>query len=83
MAGGVYNTNNQNYYLYNGETYFTMSPSHKDNSKMNIFIVNNNGAIASSPTNSTAGVRPVITINGQVSINGNGTINNPYIIDQQ
>ena len=83
MAGGVYNTNNQNYYLYNGETYFTMSPSHKDNSKMNIFIVNNNGAIASSPTNSTAGVRPVITINGQVTINGNGTINNPYTIDQQ
>ena len=51
--------------------------------KGNIFIVNNNGAIASSPTNSTAGVRPVITINGQVTINGNGTINNPYTIDQE
>lgn len=82
MAGGYHNIANKSYYLYNGENFFTMSPSHKDN-KMNIFIVNNNGALVTTPTNNTASVRPVITIDGRVPISGNGTINNPYTIEKQ
>ena len=48
-----YNKNNHNYYLYNGENFFTMSPSHHEKSKMNIFMVNNNGALTTALTNSS------------------------------
>ncbi len=83
MAGGAFNTNNQKYYLYNGENYFTISPSHHVNSRMYLFIVNNNGSITTAQTNTTFGVRPTITINGTIFVNGNGTINNPYTIVTQ
>lgn len=83
MAGGSFNVNNQKYYLYNGENFFTMSPSHHERSRMYLLMVNNNGAITTTFTNSSSGIRPVININGTVNVNGNGTINNPYIIEQQ
>lgn len=81
MAGGAYNKNNHNYYLYNGENFFTMSPSHHENNKMNIFMVNNNGALTTANTNTSYGVRAVITIDGTVPITGTGTVNNPYKIN--
>ena len=83
MAGGSYNTNNHDYYLYNGEYFFTMSPSHHANSKMNLFIVNNNGALTTALTNSSYGIRPTINIDGTIHVSGNGTINNPYTIENQ
>ena len=72
-----------NYYLYNGESFFTMSPSHHSNSKMNLFMVNNNGSLTTTLTNSSLGVRPTINLDGTVFVSGNGTINNPYTIEQQ
>ena len=83
MAGGSYNNNNHNYYLYNGENFFTMSPSHHEKSKMNIFMVNNNGALTTALTNSSYGIRPVINIDGTIYVNGTGTIDNPYTIDTE
>jgi hypothetical protein len=83
MAGGAYNTNNQNYYLYNGENFFTMSPSHHEKSKMNIFMVNSFGALTTTFTNNTSGIRPTINIDGTIFVNGNGTLNNPYTIQIQ
>lgn len=81
LAGGVYNTENFNYYLYNGESFFTMTPSEYYNYRSYIFTVNNNGALVTSPTNEQAGVRPVINIQSTVTVSGQGTIDNPYIID--
>lgn len=83
MAGGAYNTNNNNYYLYNGANFFTMSPSHHSNSKMNVFMVTNTGSLTTTLTNSSSGIRPTINIDGKIFVNGNGTINNPYTIDTQ
>lgn len=83
MAGGAYNTNNHNYYLYNGENFFTMSPSHHEQSKMNLFMVNNNGSLVPTLTNSSYGIRPTINIDGTIFVSGNGTINNPYKIEEQ
>ncbi len=83
MAGGAYEVNNHNYYLYNGENFFTMSPSHHEKSKMYILMVNNNGAITSTLTNSNFGIRPTINIDGTIFVSGNGTINNPYTIETQ
>ena len=83
MAGGTFDNNNQSYYLYNGESFFTMSPSHHENSNMNIFMVSNNGAITTTLTNSSTGIRPTINLNGAIFVSGNGTINNPYVIEKQ
>lgn len=83
MAGGGYDKNNHNYYLYNGENFFTMSPSHQADNKMNIFMVNNNGALSTIATNTTSGVRAVITIDGTVYVSGTGTIDNPYTINTE
>ena len=83
MAGSAFDVTNNQYYLYNGESFFTMSPSQHEKSTMNIFIVNNEGALSTSPTNTLAGVRPTINIDGTVFVSGNGTINNPYIIENK
>lgn len=83
MAGGGFDKNNHNYYLYNGENFFTMSPSHQENKLMNVFMVNNNGALSTIETNALSGVRAVINVKGALSITGNGTINNPYIINTE
>ena len=80
MAGASYDKNNHNYYLYNGENYFTMSPSHHADNKMNVFMVNNNGGLVTTNTDTSYGVRPVITIDGSNLVSGNGTVNNPYEI---
>ena len=81
IAGGVYNTNNYNYYLYNGETFFTITGADYYNYTANLFIVTNTGAISTAPTTSTYGIRPVINISSTTTVSGAGTIDNPYTID--
>ena len=83
MAGGGFEKNNHDYYLYNGETFFTMSPSHLESKKMNLFAVDNNGALINIATNENSGVRATINVKGAVAVSGNGTVNNPYIINTE
>jgi hypothetical protein len=83
VAGGVFGTNNYNYYLYNGETFFTMTGADYYNYIANLFIVTNTGAISTAPTTSTYGIRPVINLAPTVTVSGAGTIDNPYTIDIQ
>ena len=81
IAGGVYGVNNYNYYLYNGETFFTMTGADYFNYIANLFIVTNTGAISTAPTTNLHGIRPVINIASTVTVSGAGTIDNPYTID--
>lgn len=81
IAGGVYGVNNYNYYLYNGETFFTMTGADYYNYIANLFIVTNSGAISTAPTTNLAGIRPVINIASTTTVSGAGTIDNPYTID--
>lgn len=81
IAGGVYGTNNYNYYLYNGETFFTMTGADYYNYTANLFIVTNTGALSTAPTTSIYGIRPVINISSTTTVSGAGTIDNPYTID--
>ena len=82
FAGGVYGTANQSYYLYNGEYYWTMSPSYFNviGSAL-VFLVISNGNFGRDYAYSTNGVRPVINLDKNVTIfSGNGTISNPYVV---
>lgn len=76
IISGIQNTNN---YLYTGQTYWLLSPSHYDSSAYN-FVLNYLGYINSSKLNSSFGLRPVININSAVRAEGNGSITNPYIL---
>ena len=84
MAGGVYNSVNDNYYLYNGQNFWTLSPSHfhSDNSIVYAWYINYLGNMErwSGVTNSY-GVRPVINLKSDTKITkGDGTALNPYVV---
>ena len=81
IAGGLYNTNNTSYYLANGENFITLTPAEYYNYKASVFAVNNSGALVITPTTTQYGVRPVINLNSELTVSGEGTINNPYTID--
>lgn len=81
IAGGVYNTSNNNYYLYNGENFLTLSPAEYYNYNAYMFIVDNTGALNIGKTTTSYGIRPVINLKEDITVSGSGTINDPYTID--
>ena len=84
MAGGLYNSVNTQYYLYTGQTYWTMSPSRFDSGRASasVWLVNSTGYLNHWTTSSTSlGVRPVVNLSADVLISGgDGTSQNPYVI---
>lgn len=79
MAGGYFATDNKNYYLYTGTFYYTMTPNFfRSTGTAFIFIVNNTGKFPNSSIGSTAYIRPVINLNGNVKLSGTGTYDNVY-----
>ncbi len=87
MAGGVYNVANSNYYLYNGQSNWTLSPSYfpSDGSLAYVWFVYYSGSL--NPWDSVAssfGVRPVINLRADTQITkGDGTSLNPFTISVQ
>ena len=81
-AGGYYGQNNNNYYLYNGYGFWTMSPAGCSGSTPNIWDTNAVGIINSNFATFTRSIQPVLnlTTNTQIS-DGDGTKNNPFIVE--
>lgn len=83
MAGGLPNAVNTKYYLYSGQTYYTMSPNRFIASSVvpNIWIINSTGSLNSVANNSSYAVRPVVNLSSEVLITGgDGTASNPYTV---
>ena len=81
MAGGVWLTTNKSYYLYTGQTYWTMSPCNFNGSYASVFRVRPTGYLHDTNVDDTYGVRPVINLAHDVVIkSGNGTSSTPYEI---
>ena len=84
MAGGVFNTANSNYYLYNGQYFWTLSPSHFEShaSDAQVWLVSPSGSLDRwSSVASSFGARPVINLKADTQITkGDGTSLNPYVI---
>lgn len=88
FAGGVFNTNNTSYYLYNSSissNWWTLSPSYFDSSlgTVGMLIVNGStGKFYDWPNGSTiensTGIRPVITIDADKLSGGSGASNDKY-----
>ena len=79
-AGG-YSSNNTSYYLYTGQAYWTMSPSHYSGGAL-VFVVALIGNLGWNSVNGTYGVRPVVNLKADVTItSGDGTSSNPYVVE--
>ena len=82
LAGGLAETHNTSFYLYNGSTYYwSLSP----------FLFNgfnayesgvSNGGIYSGDVSDTYGLRPSVSLKpGMPVISGDGTVSSPYVIE--
>ena len=83
MAGGIKDSNNMLYYLYTNIPFWTMSPYTFDSWLVayNLFV-NSTGDLRFVSVANTFGVRPVINIDpGKIEFSGNGTMQDPYILD--
>ena len=83
LAGGVYNLENSNYYLYNGQYLWTLSPSlfASNYSLAAIWVVQSSGSLSWISVSNSFGIRPVINLNANTLITkGDGTALNPYVI---
>lgn len=85
LAGGVYQIDNMNYYLYNGTPFLTMTPAdyipYGYVLRSEIFMVNENGSLEITPTTTELGIRPVISLDPSLTVSGKGTLEDPYTID--
>ena len=82
-AGLLLNTENKSNYLYNEEIndWWLMTPATQDNNKFRPFVVKKDGSIITSVDSTAAKtLRPVINITPYVTIVGDGTKDNPYMI---
>ena len=78
LAGG-YSTNNSGYYLYTGNSYWTMSPSYLVGSHATVRGVDSRGSAGNYyDVNYSFGVRPTINVVASAFKYGDGTTNNPY-----
>ena len=84
FAGGKGGSNNQSYYLYTGQAYWTMSPSYFNPSNAypaNVFYVYSSGYLDHWDVHDVWGVRPVINLSAAITAkSGNGTSSTPYEI---
>ncbi len=82
MAGGLYNTSNNNYYLYTGYHYWTMTPHDFYSGTAVVNDVRYDGSFSADGVDSTRGVRvrPVLSLKSDISVTGTGTQNDPYVV---
>jgi len=78
MAGGLYNTTNTSFYLYNGLGFWSITPFNHG-TYTNVFTYNNT-LTGIYVTNTYTYLRPVINLKSNIKITGNGTADNPFVI---
>ena len=66
FAGGLFNKDNESYYLNTGESYWVMSPSHFSSNTGYIYNITSTGNLYRSSITSSLGVRPVINLNKNI-----------------
>ncbi len=81
-AGAYAKTANKQYYLYNGQNYWAMSPFDWSGASACMFYVYSGGSLKGAGVNSSYGVRPVINLKSDTMFlaGGIGTLESPYIV---
>ncbi len=82
-AGGYYEKDNTNYYLYNPNIYWwTMSPAGFWTGSSPVWTVPFKGTVDANSVHATLILRPVINLKSSVQISsGDGTKDNPFIVE--
>ena len=80
IAGGQTSINSS-YYLYTGNSYWSLSP-HSFSGKANVYYVKGSDGSYSSVTSFKYGVRPVINLKPNSLKFGDGSASNPYRIEE-
>ncbi len=87
-AGGLYSSANSAFYLYTGDSCWTMSPFNFDGTYPRVCILNSNGSVNRAIVYGDLNLRPVINLKSTTEFKTNpdsedlpGTINNPYIVE--
>ena len=81
-AGGYFNQNNSNYYLYNNTYFWTMSPAGFSGSYSDVWIVDTTGNIYNNAVINTRRLRPVLNLTADTQITGgDGSKENPFTIN--
>jgi hypothetical protein len=88
LAGGAYRKDNTSYFLYSSSAFWTLSPGYADSNQNNggVFFVDSTGALTDwsrSLLTASYALRPVITINGNLDMVGDGTLSNPYRLSSE
>ena len=81
LAGGRFSSNGT-YYLNSASEYYSLSPAYFLNGYANELGVTSTGRLSTYSVYSFYGLRPVVSLKpGMPVISGDGTVNNPYVID--
>ncbi len=80
FAGSCFLKNNEEYYLYNGKAFSGISPAGFDENEAIVWGVNKSGSFSVSTSDYLIPLRPVINLNQEVTVIGNGTITNPFSV---
>ncbi|MBP5204542.1 BspA family leucine-rich repeat surface protein [bacterium] len=79
-AGGVFDNENNHYYLASGQNYWLMSPGTYNAGDYGTYV-GAKGVLGGEMVNTQLGIRPVINLNDSVLyFGGSGTETNPYIV---
>ena len=82
MAGGVYGTSNNSYYLYTNQHYWSGTSARFSSSDASAigFYVGPSGTVAAGYVGFSSGARPVVSLSSKVKLSGNGTYNDVYTV---
>lgn len=79
-AGGT-SSNNNEYYLYSGNWYWTMAPNLFESGSTYVYIVGYGGSLGNGSVYSTVSVaRPVVSLKADAISGGSGTMNAPFVV---
>ena len=87
MAGGVYGSSNISYYLYTGQTYWTMTPevvsAGGGTVSANVSLIWSSGrfGMGDETVYNTYGVRPVLNLSVDITLTGSGIMTDPYVVN--
>ena len=79
-AGGKAGTNNQEYYLYSGQWYWTMAPYSFASGIAGVNYVNDLGILSYGYVDDTPAVRPVVSLKSDAISGGSGTAASPFLV---
>ena len=74
------NESNTSYYLYTGQSYWTMTPSYFSSDALGHPIRTNGSMYLGNLISSSNGVRPVINLRADTQFTGSGTSSDPFVV---